>query len=85
MKERGFDMEFEETEVGADTSFNELPEAAKVIARELIDTADNENRLVMTLDRCVEYREATGETDWDAYPQSVDAVARYWRWVNGVA
>ena len=77
--------DFEGTEAGADLSFTELPPAAREIAKEFVETCDNENQLIALLDRCVEYREATGETDWDKYPKSVDAVVRYWRWLNGVA
>ena len=77
--------DFEGTEAGAGLSFTELSPEAREIAKEFIEACDSENKLIALLDQCVEYREATGETDWDKYPKSVDAVVRYWRWPNGVA
>jgi hypothetical protein len=78
--------QFNETEHGTDNSFFKLNKQAQAIALGVIDLCKNhtnpERAIVRDLDTNLAFREAIGVTDFDTYPQEVDVVVRYWRFVT---
>lgn len=77
-------QKFKRSEIGCDSCLLEFPEYVQVICFELIDKATNERDLVRLCDNSDELREALGKGDSDGYMKEVDAIVRYYKFINEV-
>ena len=77
-------QQFKHAEVGCDSCLLEFPEYVQVICFELIDKAKNERDLVRLCDESDELREALGRGDDTGYLKEVDAIVRYYKFINEV-